>query len=109
MKRVFLGIKGHVVCLNKHTGDELWRTKLKSDWGKPTIVVYSENLFAYVSGILFCLDANSGKTLWQNKLKGLGSGPCVISVEGKTSLGEHEGTEGAMLDVIEAAVDVTIG
>ncbi|WP_260680345.1 hypothetical protein [Thalassotalea sp. PS06] len=30
MEKLFLGISGHVVCLNKNQGEELWKTKIKS-------------------------------------------------------------------------------
>jgi outer membrane protein assembly factor BamB len=107
MKRLFLGIKGHVVCLDKYTGEELWRTKLKTDWGQPTIVVYSEHLYAYLAGVLNCVNAEDGEVLWENGLKGLGSGPCIISVEGKnTSLDESRNSESIMAEMLETAVDV---
>ena len=32
--KLFIGIKGFAVCIEKNTGDEIWRTKLKADWGK---------------------------------------------------------------------------
>ena len=30
MNKLFLGISNHVVCLSKKTGEQLWKTKLKS-------------------------------------------------------------------------------
>ena len=107
MERIFLGIKGHVVCLNKQTGNEVWRRKIKTDWGKPTIVVFSEQLYVYVQGVLFCLNATDGKILWQNKLKGLGTGSCVIAVEGSsTGAGGNSPGLSGLAEVVEAVVDV---
>ena len=42
MERLYLGISGHVVCINKQDGSELWRTKLKSS--SITNVYYENNL-----------------------------------------------------------------
>ena len=45
MDKLFLGISNHVVCLSKKTGEQIWKTKLKSS----TIInVYyeAENVFA---------------------------------------------------------------
>ncbi|MDT0593727.1 PQQ-binding-like beta-propeller repeat protein [Glaciecola petra] len=108
MDKIFLGIKGHVVCLDKLTGNELWRQKLKIDWGKPTIVVYSEELFVYLGGTFYCLSPETGVVKWENRLKGLGSGSCVIAVSGK-SADVEAGSAGqaAMGEIIETVVDFT--
>ena len=108
MERIFLGIKGHVVCLNKHTGEELWRRKIKTDWGKPTIVVLSEQLFVYVQGVLFCLRAEDGQVLWENPLKGLGSGSCIIAIEGKSTGADAGSTGQAVLsELVDTMIDVS--
>lgn len=107
MNKVFLGIKGHVVCLNKDTGKELWRTKLKIDWGKPTPVVYSEKVFAYVSGELFCLAPETGEILWKNALSGLGHGVCTMSIAGKTATLDGDATsESAVSEVLDSVIDI---
>lgn len=80
MDKLFLGISNHVVCLSKKTGEQLWKTKLKSS----TIInVYyeAENVFAYAGGHLFCLKAADGAIIWENTLKGLGYGTCIIASE----------------------------
>mgnify|MGYP003672382908 CR=1 FL=1 len=49
MDKLFLGISNHVVCLSKKTGEQLWKTKLKSS--TITNVYYeTENVFAYSGG-----------------------------------------------------------
>lgn len=80
MDKLFLGISNHVVCVSKKTGEELWKTKLKSS--AITNVYYeTDNVFAYSGGHLFCLTASDGSVLWENPLKGLGYGTCIIASE----------------------------
>lgn len=80
MDKLFLGINNHVVCLSKKTGEQLWKTKLKSS--AITNVYYeTDNVFAYSGGHLFCLTASDGSILWENPLKGLGYGTCIIASE----------------------------
>lgn len=80
MDKLFLGIKNHVICISKKSGEELWKTKIKSS----TIVnVYYEEqqVFAYSGGHLFCLNAENGGIVWENPLKGMGYGTCIIASE----------------------------
>jgi len=84
MDKLFLGISNHVVCLSKKTGDEIWKTKIKSS----TIVnVYYEDgfIYAYSGGHLFCLKAADGEVIWENSLKGLGYGTCIMASEHQSS------------------------
>ncbi|BDX05787.1 PQQ-binding-like beta-propeller repeat protein [Planctobacterium marinum] len=109
MKKIFLGIKGHVVCLNQDSGEEQWRTKIKNDWGKPTVVVYSEDLIVYLNGTLYCICPDGGKIKWENPLKGLGNGNCVISLTGKAALGK-DGSEPNVIvgEIIDTAIDMAM-
>lgn len=68
-----IGVGSHAVCINLDTGEELWRTKLKSS-SFVTIQLDGPRVLAGAGGELFCLDAKSGMILWHNKLKGLGFG-----------------------------------
>ncbi len=70
---LFLGVGGHVVALDAATGQELWRTKLKSS-SVTTIWSVGPRIYAGSQGEVFCLDAAVGHILWHNKLKGLGPG-----------------------------------
>lgn len=80
MDKLFLGISDHVVCLSKKSGEQLWKTKLRSS--TITNVYYeTENVFAYSGGHLFCLKAADGSIIWENTLKGLGYGTCIIASE----------------------------
>lgn len=76
-ERLFIGINGHVVAIDKVTGEQCWRTKLKS----ASITVVSsdgDRVFAAASGFLYCLNGADGAQLWCNQLKGLGYGTCII-------------------------------
>ena len=74
---IYLGIKGTVIALNRATGEELWRTKLKgSDF--VNVVLDGNQLYATTKGEIFCLDTTTGEPRWHNKLSGLGLG--LISI-----------------------------
>ncbi|WP_232056453.1 outer membrane protein assembly factor BamB family protein [Pseudoalteromonas sp. A25] len=81
MDKLLLGIKGHAVCLDKHTGNKIWSTKLKATSGVTNMFVDGDLVFAYSGGHLFCLDIHSGDIKWENKLEGMGYGPCIIGTE----------------------------
>lgn len=74
---VLAGIKGHVVCLRKADGSELWRKRLKRS-GDVTISRDGTQVYAAAKGYLFALDLYSGDIRWQNNLPGLGFGACVM-------------------------------
>lgn len=68
-----IGIGGHAVALDRETGTELWRTKLKGS-DLVTVQVSESRVLAGAGGELFCLEAADGRVLWRNRLKGLGTG-----------------------------------
>ena len=85
MSHLYLGINGHVVCIDKSTGEERWKTKLKSS--QLTNVCYEEGfVYAYSSGHLFCVNAQTGEQVWENPLKGLGYGYCIIATENQSAV-----------------------
>lgn len=73
MDVIHIGVGSHVVAVQASSGEELWRTKLKSA-SYVTLHREGDLVFAGASGELFCLDAASGEIRWHNKLKGLGLG-----------------------------------
>src|SRR5947199_819513 len=78
---LFIGISGNVLALDRATGEEVWRTKLKG--GDFVNVVYENDaLFATAKGELFCLDPTTGDVRWNNKLTGLGWGLVTIAGSG---------------------------
>ena len=70
---LFLGVGGHVVAVDAATGEEIWRTKLKSTTFT-TVWSDGKRVYAGAQGELFCVDAAAGNVLWHNTLKGLGRG-----------------------------------
>lgn len=70
---LYIGIGSHVVALDATSGEEMWRTKVKSS-NFVTVCVMNDVVYAGANGVLFCLSAVSGEILWENKLKGLGNG-----------------------------------
>lgn len=84
MEKLFLGISSHVVCLSKKTGEQLWKTKLKSS-SITNVYFEDDKVFAYSGGHLFCLNATDGVIIWENTLKGFGYGTCIIASEQQAS------------------------
>ena len=80
---LYLGIKGHVVCIRKKDGEEQWRTPLKGR-GFTNVVVEPDGVFAYSRGVLYALDAASGSVRWSNELPGLGYDACIIGSANQT-------------------------
>jgi len=71
--RLFIGVGGHVVAIDPATGEEIWRTKLKTS-SVATVAVVNGRLLGAANGELFCLDPATGSVLWKNRLAGLGMG-----------------------------------
>lgn len=86
MSNIYLGMAGKIICLDRNTGDEIWRTKLKSTSNLTNLIKDQDRVIAYAGGHLFCLDANSGDILWENELKGLGYGYCMIASEQQSTI-----------------------
>ena len=74
---VIIGIGGSVVALDRGTGQEVWRTRLKGDFVNVALV--DDTLFATGGGELFCLDPATGQVRWNNPLKRLGRGLVTIA------------------------------
>ncbi len=70
---IYVGIKGCVAALDRATGAERWRAKLK---GGQFVSLMSdgERIYATTMGEAFCLDAVTGTVLWRNPLPRLGLG-----------------------------------
>ena len=70
---VYIGVGSHIVAIHVMSGEELWRTKLKTSTFV-TVSMEGDKLYAGAGGELFCLEPSSGQIVWHNKLKGLGLG-----------------------------------
>ena len=80
---LFIGIKGSAIAIDRASGQEVWRSKLKgSDF--VNVVLEDGELFAAAHGELFCLDAATGSIRWHNPLKGLGWGLVTIAGDQQT-------------------------
>jgi len=67
-----------VLALDRATGQEVWRTKLRSG-DFVNIVLEDGALYAAARGELWCLDAATGQVRWKNPLTGLGWGLVTIA------------------------------
>ena len=81
---IVIGIGGSVLALDRATGQEIWRTKLKGDFVYVAFV--DSDLFATAYGELYCLDPATGKVRWKNQLKGLGMNLISIAAPGAPSV-----------------------
>ena len=82
---VYIGLKHHVIALDRKTGVEVWRTpldaKYKSSAAFVNVVRDREGLFATCAGELFSLEPVTGEVLWHEPLKGLGTGLVSIATD----------------------------
>ena len=84
-EHLYIGVKGHVVCLNKRTGKEIWKTHLKSS-GLTNLVIQDDLIVAHTKGELFALKMTDGAILWNNPLTGLGYGYCLIASNSQNAI-----------------------
>ncbi|WP_144392313.1 PQQ-binding-like beta-propeller repeat protein [Pleionea sediminis] len=85
MNRIFLGMRGVAICIDKKSGEIVWKTKLKSGSSVTNVTVDGDDVIVYSGGHLFCLDIDSGTEKWSNSLKGMGYGHCIIASENSAS------------------------
>jgi outer membrane protein assembly factor BamB len=79
---IYLGIRGYVLAVDRATGQELWRTRLKgSDF--VNVVLDGGALFATARGELYRVDPVTGSILWTNRLAGLGRGLITLAGAGQ--------------------------
>jgi outer membrane protein assembly factor BamB len=78
---VYIGIKGHIIAFRRISGQEVWRTKLKSGMSGSYVSVYrdAEFVFATAAGEVWCLDPRTGNVLWHDRMKGMGTDLASIS------------------------------
>lgn len=84
---VYVGIRGHVLALNRSDGSIQWERKLKgSDF--VTLTWDQNEVLAITSGEAFCLNAADGTVLWHNRLPGWGTGFASLLVPGAPGTSE---------------------
>ena len=110
---VYIGIKGHVLALDRKTGTEIWRTPLKTDYGRTTSFVNlhrdRDYLYAAVQGEVFCLDPKNGTLLWHNPLKGLGFGVTSVLSEQVAAGGDENRPAASVAELLRQEKDVVAG
>jgi outer membrane protein assembly factor BamB len=70
---ILAGIKGQVLALDRTTGTEVWRTRLKGA-SFVNLLADGDIVVAATSGEVFGLDGATGSILWHNPLRRLGLG-----------------------------------
>ena len=86
-QNLYIGSNGHVCAINPQTGEELWRTSLKTGTLSSTtyqdvaVIVREDIIYAGCYGHLFAL-SRDGTILWHNPLKGLGHNDISLAFEG---------------------------
>ena len=72
---LFAGTYGHVLALDKATGEAVWNTSLPgTGYSVVSIVLADGNLFCASGGRVFALDPQTGDIVWENGLPGMGMG-----------------------------------
>ncbi|MEW6349401.1 MAG: PQQ-binding-like beta-propeller repeat protein [Thermodesulfobacteriota bacterium] len=99
-KILFVGIRSHVLALDRRSGNEIWTTKLeRGPWSFDcfvNVLFDRDSVFAETGGMLYCLDPETGRIKWKNRLTGCGYGIASLatanSSAGNAALVNHEGT-----------------
>ena len=78
---IFVGFTSHVVALNRHDGEIVWKWQTsKPAWGSYiSLLLDGDRLIVSVDGYMSCLDPFTGEQLWFNELKGLGTGVASLA------------------------------
>ena len=83
--RFYVGVKRYVLCLERRTGREIWRTELKNSV-LVNLVVSWDMIFAHAGGEMFGLRTADGAILWRNEFAGLGYGYCLIATDSSAAM-----------------------
>lgn len=72
---LFVGTHGHVLALEKTTGQRVWERSLPRTGYSVVSIVYEDGaLYCASGGRVFALDPATGDVRWENYLPGMGSG-----------------------------------
>jgi outer membrane protein assembly factor BamB len=82
---LYIGVGSHVVAIERFSGREIWRCKLKSSTFV-TIHADASGVYAGAAGVLFCIDPATGQIRWQNGLDGLGLGVIAFGSDSSSSV-----------------------
>ncbi len=110
-ERIFLGIGGYVVALNRFDGHELWRTKLGGIWSSgfvTSVTLLDDLLYATSNGEITCLDPRTGEVKWHNGLSGLGTGFIAVAGGSSALAGAEQAAQTAHATAMAAATTAVI-
>jgi outer membrane protein assembly factor BamB len=85
---LFAACNGTVVAIRPETGEEAWRTRLKTGALTATarqdacILEHDGRVYVGCYGHLFALAATTGEILWHNELRGLGYNDVTLAIGG---------------------------
>jgi orotate phosphoribosyltransferase len=95
--KIYMGTEaGLMVCVDRHTGEALWKYDVKTHhpkgiWSSPA---YHNGriYFGAYNGIAYCLDADTGEEIWKNPCcEFIGSSPLIVPEHNMMYLGlEHQ-------------------
>ena len=72
---LFAGTHGHVVAIDKRTGETVWSTSLPRTGYSVVSILHEDGLlFCASGGRVFALDPEDGNVMWDNQMPGLGAG-----------------------------------
>ena len=82
---LYIGIGGHVVAIDRATGTEIWRCKLRRA-SFITVFCDESNVYAGANGELYCVEKSTGHLRWHNRLDGLGTSIIAFAGDSTTSV-----------------------
>ena len=101
-----VGVRAHLVCLNKNTGDQVWAQDLWAEFNaKPPGRGYASSPLAYKQMLILpvggkqghgimAFDLRDGNVIWKSQnFPPTFSSPIIINVDGQDQLVVFEGTE----------------
>jgi outer membrane protein assembly factor BamB len=103
---VYLGIGGNVIALDRLTGAEIWRTRLRGR-GFVNLVLEGDALLAAAAGEVFCLDPISGGIRWHNPLRGMGLGLVTFAGTNIAAMAQKRMNDEASNAAVASSVAIT--
>lgn len=84
--RLYVGMSGVVLALDKNTGEEVWRTEISKGAFLNVVLLGKEVLVGATKGLI-CLDAQTGEVRWRNELRKLVAMLDIVTL-GPASVGQ---------------------